>query len=130
PAAHFPDLQFGCSTATVSPGHWNYRPTISTDDGLKRNLNRKIEMRRQERATTIDHFATVSFEGIGNVICFNAEEQANEPVGTTIDPEFQQRVVNDTTSSNETAAEDAIIAGVQCLPVAHDIPAVVRLVCH
>ena len=58
------------------------------------------------------------------------EEAAYEGVGQTIHEEFDGRVVDGATAFHEAAAEDAVVAFVELLPVADDVAAVVRFVGH
>jgi hypothetical protein len=63
--AHFLDSKLGRAAAAVTPGNGNHGPGIAADNGFKWNLNRKIKMRREKRATTFYHFPPIGFEGVG-----------------------------------------------------------------
>src|ERR1700753_1013390 len=51
PAAHFLDLQFGFACPAVAPGNRYRCPGIATDNGLQRQFDRQVEMRRNQRPT-------------------------------------------------------------------------------
>src|SRR5579862_5476986 len=64
-AAHLSDFELGHSRAPVPPGDRNDRPRIAANDGLQRDLNREIEVRRKKRAATVDHLGAIGLESVG-----------------------------------------------------------------
>src|SRR6266851_1487857 len=63
-AAHLLKLELGVAGAPVPPGDGNDRPTVSSHDGFERQLNREIEVRRDQRTAPVNHRAAVGFESI------------------------------------------------------------------
>jgi len=86
-------------------------------------------MRREDGADAVDAGAAVGFEGVGGVVEVAGVNGA-ELVGGAVQRELEGRVVDDSAVFEEAAAEDAIVAFVECMPVAHDIAAVVGFVRH
>ncbi len=87
-------------------------------------------MRGKNWADAVDDFFAVGFEGIGRVVQAVAEKQAHEGVGQTVHEELDRRVVDGAAALHEAAAEDAVVAFVELLPIPDDIAAVVALVGH
>ena len=69
PAAHFLDLQLRDAGPAVAPGDRHHRPGVAAHDGLERQLDGEIEMRRQmsgrQPSITV---AAVGLEGVGRVV--------------------------------------------------------------
>src|SRR5690348_10213127 len=87
-------------------------------------------MRRNERTTALDGFPAVGLKSVGGIVEVNAENEFEEEVGHAVDHEFYPRIINNTAAFDEAAAENAIVALVQFLPIAHNVPAVVRFIGH
>src|SRR5579872_225091 len=51
--AHFLDLQLGDAGLPVAPRNRNRRPRIAAHDGLERQFDGQVEMRREERAKSV-----------------------------------------------------------------------------
>lgn len=87
-------------------------------------------MRREDGADAVDDRAAVGFEGVGGVVQAVAKEEADEGIRGAVQSELEGRIVDDSAVLEEAAAEDAVVAFVECMPVAHDIAAVVGFVGH
>src|SRR5258707_557117 len=87
-------------------------------------------MRGNNGPTSIDHGLPICFEGIGGVVELDPKEDTQEVIREAIDPQLDRRVIDDAAALDEAAAEDAVPAFVELLPVANDVAAVVRFVGH
>jgi len=87
-------------------------------------------MRREDGADAVDAGAAVGFEGVGGVVEAVAKENADEGICGAVQRELEGRIVDDAAVLEEAAAEDAVVAFVECMPVAHDIATVVGFVGH
>ena len=58
------------------------------------------------------------------------EDGTDEEVRGAVQRELEGRIVDDAAVLEEAAAEDAVVAFVECMPVAHDIAAVIGFVGH
>ena len=87
-------------------------------------------MRREDGADAVDAGAAVGFEGVGGVVEAVAKENAAEGICGAVQRELEGRIVDHSAVLEEAAAEDAVVAFVQCMPVAHDIATVVGLIGH
>ena len=128
--AHFLDFEFGDAGAAVAPGDGDGGETEAANDGFQREFNRDVEVGREDGADAVDDRAAVGFEGVGGVVEAVAKEDADEEVCGAVQRELEGRVVDDSAVLEEAAAEDAVVAFVECVPVAHDIAAVVGFVGH
>jgi len=124
-AAHFFDFEFGGADAAVAPGDGDGGVAEATDNGFQREFDRDVEMRREDGADAVDDGAAVGFEGVGGVVEAVAKEEADEGICRAVQRELEGRVVDDSAMLEEAAAEDAVVAFIECMPVAHDIAAVV-----
>jgi hypothetical protein len=129
-AAHFFDFEFGQAGAAVSPGDGDDGEAVAADNGFQGEFDRDVEVRRQDRPDAVDDFFAVGFEGVGRVVESVAEEETHEGVGQAVHEELDRRIVDGAAALHETAAEDAVVAFVELLPVTDDIPTVVALVGH
>ena len=109
-AAHFLDLEFRLTGAPVAPGDGDDGEGKSSDDGFERELDRDVEVRRENGAYAIDHGFAVGFEGIRRIVEAVVEENPHERIGKAVYKEFDRWIVDDPAALHEAAAEDAIIA--------------------
>src|SRR5215469_13524126 len=72
-AAHLFNFQLRTSSAAVTPGDWDHRPRITTNDCFKRQLDREIEMRRNQGTAAIEYSFAVSFESVRGVVQSDVE---------------------------------------------------------
>ena len=72
----------------------------------------------------------VGLEGVGGVVEPDAEQEPEEEIGQPVDDQLDPGIINDPAALDEAAAEDAVPALVQLLPVADHVAAVVRFVGH
>lgn len=128
--AHFSDGQLSDTMAAIPPGGRYNSPTISADNGLQRQLDRNVKMRRENGAHTIDHRSSVCLESVCRVVQPMLEEDTNESVGESIQDELRKRIVDHAASADEAASEDAIVTRLKLLPVTHHVPAVIRVISH
>jgi len=124
-AAHFLDLELGGAGAAVAPGDGDGGETEPTDDGFEREFDRDVEVRREDGADAVDDGAAVGFEGVGGVVEAVAKEEADEGICGAVQRELEGRIVDHPAVLEEAAAEDAVVAFVECMPVAHDIATIV-----
>src|SRR5205085_7783768 len=129
-ASHFLDLQFGDAAATISPGDRDGRPGEAANDRFQGELDREVEMRRDQRLAALDYVAAVSFEGVGRVVQPDPEHDLQEKIREPVQEQFELRIIDHAPSSDEAAAKDTVVAFVQLVPVANDVPAIVRFVGH
>jgi len=129
-AAHFFDLKLGSSAAAIAPGNRNTCPGIAANHRFKGDFHRQIKMRCDQRSAAIDGGPPIRLEGVREIIVFNSKQALEELVGKTIQEQLNPRVVDHSSTFHEAAAEDAIITFVQELPIAHHVPAIVRLIGH
>lgn len=129
-AAHFLDLEFRLASAAVAPSDGDHGEGKSSDDGFERQLDCDVEVGRENRAYAIDHSFAIGFEGVGRIVKAVVEEDPHKRVCQAVYKEFDRWIVDDPAALHEAAAEDAIIALVQLLPVAHHIAAIIRFVGH
>ena len=87
-------------------------------------------MRGEDGADAVDDRAAVGFEGVGGVVEAVAKEDADEEVCGAVESELEGRIVDHAAVLEEAAAEDAVVAFIEGLPVANDIAAVVGFVGH
>lgn len=87
-------------------------------------------MRGEDGADAVDDGAAVGFEGVGGVIEAVAKEEADEGIRCAVERELEVRVVDESAVLEEAAAEDALVAFVECMRVTHDIAAVVGFIGH
>src|SRR6266567_8968894 len=120
-AAHFLDFQFGYASSAVAPGNRHDGPGIAANDGLHRNLNRKVEVSREQRLATFNHLAAIRLERIRGVIQRNAEQHGNEEIRHTIDPQLEPRIIDDSSALHKPRTEYRIPALIENVPVAHDV---------
>src|SRR5581483_5299530 len=120
-ATHLLDLEFGDPLAAVLPGDGNDGPGVSPDNGLERNLNREVKMRREQRPAAIDDRTAIGFESIGCIIERDVKEHLDEKVGQAVDEKFQPGIINDVPSADKAAAKNAFPALVQQAPVTDGI---------
>src|SRR6266702_1993426 len=73
-ATHFSDRQLSFPCPAVARSDWDSGPRISTDDRFKRQLDREVEMRRNQWMAAVDHSLEVGFEGVGRVVQLNVEK--------------------------------------------------------
>ena len=116
--------------AAVAPGNGNGGESIAAHDGLERQFHCDVEMRREDRSHSVDHFLTVGFEGIRRVVQPMAENKPHEEICQAIDEKFDLRVVDHAPATHEAAAEHAVVALVKFLPIAHDIARIVGFIGH
>ena len=83
-ASHFLDFQFGGSGSTVAPGDGHGGPRKSPNNGLERQLDRQVEVRRNQRPATVDDFTPISLEGVGGVIELDPKQNTDERIGQPI----------------------------------------------
>ena len=88
-AAHFLDLELGLARAAVAPGDGHDGPGVPAHDGLERQLDGEVEVRRDERAAALDDLAPVGFEGVGGVVERNAEQAPDEEIGQAVDEQLE-----------------------------------------
>src|SRR5881396_3868095 len=87
-AAHFPNRQLSFPCPAIAPSDWDSGPRISTDDRFKRQLNREVEMRRNQWTAAIDYSFAVGFESVGRVVEAYAKEHLYEIVGQSVEKQF------------------------------------------
>ena len=76
-AAHFLDLQLGDAGAAIAPGDRHDRPGVAAHDGLERQLDREVEVRRNQGTATVDHRRAIGLEGIGRVVERDVKDDAH-----------------------------------------------------
>src|SRR5678809_793032 len=103
--AHFFDLQFGVTSAPVTPGNRNDGPSEAAHNGFQRQFDGQVKMRGEERLTTFDHLSSIRFERVGRVVEFDTEEQAKEVVGEAIHKQFYRWIVDDSSAFDEAASK-------------------------
>lgn len=84
-APHLLDLELCHPRPAVAPGNGNDCPTVASNDGLERNLDRKVEVRGDERPAAVDNFPAIGLEGVGGVVELDPEEHLEELVGKPVD---------------------------------------------
>jgi hypothetical protein len=100
------------------------------NDGLERQLDREVEVRRNERLAPIDDRAPVRLEGVGCVVEIEPEHHRDEGIGRAIEKPFRQRIINRAAAADEATAEHAVPALVEFLPVPNRVATIVRPVGH
>ena len=80
-AAHFPDLQFRDSVATIPPSNGDDRKGVTANDSFEGEFHREIEVGREKRAETIQTSFAVTLKGIGCIVQAVAKEHADVKVG-------------------------------------------------
>ncbi len=114
----------------VAPSDRDDGETVAADDGLQGEFHGDVEMRREDGADAVDDFFAVGFEGVGRVVQAVTEKESHEGVGQTVHEELDRRIVDSAAALHEAAAEDAVVAFVELVPVADDIAGVVGVVGH
>ncbi len=87
-------------------------------------------MRREDRANAVDYRAAVGLEGVGGVVEAVAKHQSDEEIRGAVEAVFDPRIIDHAAALEKTAAEDAVDAVIELLPVAHNIPAIVGFIGH
>ena len=105
PAAHLLQLQLGETSLAVGPTHRDYVVGVAADNRFERHLDREIEMRRDQRLNSLNHFATVTLKCIGDVVIAESEDHADEIVDDAIEEQFVLRIVDDLAASHKTGSE-------------------------
>src|SRR5438128_2095051 len=108
PTPHLLDFQLGDAGLSVRPADRPYREGIAADNGLQRHLHGEIKMGGNERLYPLDHFSTIQFEGIGEVVEGDAEERLDEPVRQAVQDQFVDGIVTHLTAADESGAKDTI----------------------
>src|SRR6185312_9291664 len=67
-AAHLLDLQLGNASRAVVPVDRHGGVGVAARDRLERQLDRDIEVRREERLYPLDHLTPIGLEGVGRVV--------------------------------------------------------------
>ncbi len=73
------------------PGVWQNCITVATDDDLQRKFNGQVKMMAQKGFQSGNRCVAVKFESIGNITVLNGKEQADDPVGQSIEQQFKGR---------------------------------------
>src|SRR5216684_1395861 len=87
-------------------------------------------MRREIRSAAIDDGSPVCFECIRRIVQFYSEQNTHKQVCEAVQQQLQARIVNHAPATYEPAAENAVMALIEQVPVHHDVAAVVRLISH
>src|SRR5260370_23163296 len=130
PAAHFPDLELGSSGTPVTPCDRHGRPGVAANDDLERKLDSKVEMRREERATTVQRALAISLESVSEIVQWYMKQESQKRVGEAIDQQFVRGVVDDAAPADETRAESRVPPLVEQFPIADHITAIIGFVGH
>jgi hypothetical protein len=128
--AHFPDGQLSRAMAPVAPSNRYDSPAVATHDGLERQLDGDIEMRRKNRPHALDGRFPVRLECVCGVVQPMPKENANKSIGKAVQDQFCEGIINDSASANETASKDTIVAFLKLLPVTNHVAAVVGVIGH
>ena len=80
-AAHFPDLQFRDSVATIPPSNGDNRKGVTANDSFEGEFYCEVKVGREKRPEAIQASFAVSFECIGCVVQAVAKEHADVKVG-------------------------------------------------
>ena len=91
PTPHLLNFQLGDAGLSVGPANRHHREGIAAYNGLQRHLHGEIKMGGDERLHTLDHFSTIEFEGIGEVVEGDAKERLDEPVCQAVQDQFVDR---------------------------------------
>jgi hypothetical protein len=83
-----------------------------------------------QRAAAVNHFLSVCFERIGRVVVAGMEQKLQKPICQPVDKILQLRIVNRSSSLDETASENTIDPLVQFFPVHDDIATIIGLIRH
>ena len=84
PTAHFINFKLSHAVSSITPCNGNRSPGVPPYNGLERQLNSNIEVRRQDRLATINHLSPISFECIGRVIQAMQEQHPDKSIGKSI----------------------------------------------
>ena len=76
PTPHLLNFQLGDAGLSIRPANRHHREGIAAYNGLQRHLHGEIKMGGDERLHPLDHFPTIEFEGIGEVVEGDAKEHS------------------------------------------------------
>src|SRR6185369_13713128 len=108
----------GCA---VAPRNGNHGPCETANDGLEWQFHGQVELRRTQRATSINDFAPIGLERVGRVIELDAEHESEKCIREAIEQQLDSRVIDRGAALDETASKHTVPPRVESLPVAHDI---------
>ena len=86
--AHFPDCQLSDTMPSVAPCNGYDGPAIPSHDGLERQLDRNIEVRRKNRPHTVNDRLPISLECVCCVVQTMTEKKANKSICEAVQDEF------------------------------------------
>src|SRR5579884_1432416 len=87
-------------------------------------------MRRNQRLHVLDRFAAVTFEGVGDVVITEAEENFDKPVREAVDQKFMFGIIDDAAAGNETGAKHTSICLAKFSIVSYKIVGAIRSIGH
>ena len=84
----------------------------------------------KDRAHALNDRTPVRLKRVGSVVEFDPKQKADEKIKRPVQHKLYPRVINHAAALQKAAPKHAVVAFVQCVPIAHHITAIVRLVRH
>src|SRR5258706_12759714 len=129
-AAHFLQLQLGNGGLAVSPRNRDGGVGITAHDRLEGQLDRQIEVRRDDRLNARNYFLTVALERICDIVEAEAEGQHDEPIRQSINDQLVPGIPYYLPTRSESRAEHAIESLLDLLVIADQVFGTIGTVCH
>ncbi len=92
-ATHFLDFEFGDSRFPIGPAYGDCLKGEATRNGFQRQLYREVEVVGKEGLNSDNHFPAVRFEGVGDIVVFQAEQEFDEPICQSVEYKFMAWIV-------------------------------------
>ncbi len=128
--AHLVQRELRLALLAIAPGDRDDGIAVASHDRLQRDLDREVEVVREQRLNGLDHLAPIRLERVRRVVVAASKEDPDPPVGHAIEHELDPRVVVDRRAADEARSERAVVAVRDHAEVADEILGIVGAVGH